>query len=156
MSASHPEQALQTLVAQWLDWALEPPAWYTAIPAGGGGELRGKILKGMGYKAGTSDLLFLYDTHAWMIELKYGKGTLTESQEKTIPRIERAGCPVAVCYSLDAVIAQLREWGLPLRAEKPRTGALQRIFAPDTKARDFPPSDAIGRRKRLARPLDFR
>lgn len=153
MSASHPEQALQTLVAQWLDWALEPPAFYTAIPAGGGGELRGKILKGMGYKAGTPDLLFIYKGQARFIELKYGSGKLTESQEKLIPKIAAAGAPTAICWSFDEVRAQLHAWGLPLRSEHPTKTALRAGIA---SPGPFPPSDTIGRRKRLARPLDFR
>lgn len=141
------------MIAQYLDWALCPPAFYSAFPAGGGGEARGKTLKDMGLKSGVPDLLFIYKGVTRFIELKFGKGILSESQEKTIPQIEAAGCEVAVCWSFDEVEAQLHAWGLPLRSEHPTKTALRAGIA---KPGPFPPSDAIGRRKRVARPLDFR
>lgn len=64
------------------------------------------------------------------IELKRPKGHLSkgymartargslvwrEGQQEVFPRLERAGMPIAVCTSLDAVIVALRRWGIPLR-----------------------------------------
>jgi hypothetical protein len=37
-------------------------------------------------------------------------------QEETFPRLERAGMRIAVCRSVDEVLAALRAWGVPLRA----------------------------------------
>lgn len=152
---NHPERDLHFEVADWLSWALAPPALWFHIPNGGsrGSWLEGKNLKRMGTRAGMLDLGFLFTGRAWFLELKADDGGLSDSQEHMIPLIERAGCPTAVCRSRDEVEVQLRAWRLPILDEKPATTALSAGF---TRPADFPPSDAIGRRKRLAQPLDFR
>lgn len=53
------ETSLHMNVAGYLDKHLAAPAWYTTFPAGGGGEFRGMILKGMGLKAGVPDILII-------------------------------------------------------------------------------------------------
>lgn len=152
---NHAERDLQFEVADWLTWALAPPALWFHIPNGGsrGSWLEGKNLKRMGTRAGILDLEFLFEGRAWFLELKADDGELRPSQVEMIPLIESAGCPTAVCRARDEVEAQLRAWGLPILDEKPATTALRAGIA---SPGPFPPSDAIGKRKRLARSLDFR
>ncbi len=110
-----PEQALQQQVAQFLDAALPDDAWWTAIPLGGGGRLRGAILKGMGAKAGTPDLLIVYRGRAFWIELKAATGRLTPAQKVTHLRLTLAGCLVDTCRSVEEVAGVLGQV-IPLRA----------------------------------------
>ncbi len=149
------EQKLQQQVATYLGWALEPPAWFSSIPAGGGGEMRGRIIKGTGYKAGTPDLLIVSGGRAHFIELKAPRGVLSEAQRRTIPALEAAGAGVVVAYSLDTVRGALFAWGIPTRETKPATERIRRgILAAQlnlagglTDAK-FPESDRLGRKRR--------
>jgi hypothetical protein len=102
---SQPEQILQRQVAEYLSYALIPPAWWTTIPAGGGGELRGKILKGLGYRSGTPDMMIIADGCVFFLELKSIKGRLSPAQKDTHAALVAAGCCVAVCRSLGEVRA---------------------------------------------------
>ena len=112
-----PEQALQRAVAEFLTLALPTPdAWFTTIPAGGGGKVRGAILKGMGYKAGTPDMLVLHEGQAIWLELKSSKGRLTYEQEQCHMDLVGAGCDWALCRTLEDVERALRRFGVPLRA----------------------------------------
>ena len=142
---SAPEQRLQREVANYLSWALMPPTWFTAIPAGGGGELRGKILKGMGLRAGVPDILIVHDGQAKWLELKSPRGVLSEAQRATHSALNATGCPVVICRSLDEVRGAVWAWGIPLRETKP---SLERIHAGFAQPQDWPESDQIGRRKR--------
>ena len=122
-----PEQILQRQIAQFLKLALPTPeAWFTAIPAGGGGKTRGGILRGMGYKAGTPDILVIYDRGSsganmilldviWL-ELKSPDGTLSKAQKLCRSDLITAGCKWALCRTLDDVERALKHFGVPLRA----------------------------------------
>ena len=114
-----PEQILQRQVADFLTLALPTPdAWFTTIPAGGGGKTRGAILKGMGYKAGTPDMLVIYKWLApiWL-ELKSGRTKPSKAQEQCRADLVAAGCCWALCRTLEDVERALRRFGVPLRAE---------------------------------------
>lgn len=127
---NHPEQRLQTQIAEWLDWVLPLPYTYTAIGHGGGGELRGKILRGMGVKAGWPDLVFTGPpARVWWIELKAGATPLSPAQVRVHNALRSAGHEVAVCRSLDAVRDQLVVWGIPLREAKPSGEIIKRGMA---------------------------
>ncbi len=139
------EQKLQQQVATYLGWALAPPAWFSSIPAGGGGEMRGRIIKGTGYKSGTPDLLIVAEGRAWFIELKAPRGMLSEAQRRTIPALEAAGAHVVVCRSLDEVRGALDAWGIPTREVKPATERIRRGLA---QPQDWPESDQLGRKRR--------
>ena len=112
---NRPEQALQQAVARYLDVALPDDAWWTAIPAGGGGRLRGAILKGMGYKAGTPDILIVWQGRAYWIELKAPKGAVSKAQVATFERLRYAGATVDVCRSVHEV-ADMIEAYFPTKA----------------------------------------
>ena len=106
-----PEQALQRAVARYLELALPREAWFTAFPAGGGGKVRGAILKGMGLKPGVPDLLILHHGELYGIELKASGGRLSPEQGECHRSMARAGCQgIAVCKSVDDVAVVLREW----------------------------------------------
>jgi hypothetical protein len=140
-----PEQRLQRAVADYLAWALLPPTWFTAIPAGGGGELRGRILKGMGLRAGVPDILIVHEGRAHWVELKSARGSLSEAQRTTHSALTATGCPVVVCRALDDVQAALTAWRIATRDTKP---SAERIRAGFFAPQDFPVSDLIGRWRR--------
>jgi hypothetical protein len=148
---AHPEQRLQTQIAAYLRAVLKPPVWFTAIPAGGGGELRGKILKGMGYKAGTPDMLIIDGGRAYWGEVKAEKGVLSIAQGDTIPALKRARCPVAIWRSIDDVAASLAEWGIPTREAK-RDVAISVLAGmakgPAQEGEDIWPANEIPARRR--------
>ncbi len=118
-----PEQALQRAVAEYLTLALPTPeAWFTTIPAGGGGKVRGAILKGMGYRAGTPDMLVIhrpahcYHTVIIWLELKSANHWPTKIQKQCRNDLILAGCKWFLCRSLEDVEQALGLSGVPLRA----------------------------------------
>ena len=145
----HAEQRLQTAIASYLRAVLRPPTWFTAIPAGGGGTLRGKIIKGMGYRAGTPDLLVIDGGRAYWGEVKSEKGVLSMAQGDTIPALKRARCPVAIWRSIDDVAVSLAEWGIPTReAKRSMEGmAAQLLYNQVATSIEWPESDPLVRRR---------
>lgn len=53
------EHSLHWHVNGLLEKHLALPAWHTTFPAGGGGEMRGRILKSLGLKSGVPDILIV-------------------------------------------------------------------------------------------------
>lgn len=113
---ANPEQAFQRAVAAFLDVALPHDCYWTAIGHGGGGELRGAILKGMGLKAGCPDVLIVHGGKAHFIELKAPRGSLSPAQKLAHMAITEAGATVAVCKTLEQIEAALDGWGIALGA----------------------------------------
>ncbi len=122
---NYSEAALQRQIVGFLGWALKSPAWYTTIGHGGGGQMRGMILKGMGLKAGVPDLIIVHDGRAFWLELKAGT-SLSAVQREIHASLDAAGSKVATCRSLDDVIAALTSWGIPLRTETVATERIRR------------------------------
>lgn len=151
---SRSETSLHWHAAGLLDKHLAAPAWFTTFPAGGGGEMRGKILKGLGLKSGVPDILIINPTvcrvlhspmdvpdnvipNAWVgnpivvpflywIELKKLKtGKLSDAQIVTQQRLVEIGCRVANCESMEHVKAALAEWQLPYQAITPTEAGLR-------------------------------
>jgi len=110
-----PEQDIQRQIAQFLDVSLGGTAWYSTIPLGGGGKTRGGILKGLGVKEGTPDMLVIHAGRAVWIEVKSYTGAASKGQVKCHADLKRAHSPVYVVRSLDEAIAVLRQAGVPLR-----------------------------------------
>lgn len=110
----HPEQALQREIVTALRAVLLPPVFLTAIPAGGGGALRGAILKGMGYCAGVPDLM-LVSGKAYFLEIKCRTGKVSAVQHDTMSALEQAGADCAVVRSVDEALAMVLFWGIPNR-----------------------------------------
>lgn len=162
----HPEQTLQTQIASYLRWALAEPWYFTAIGHGGGGRLRGMILKGMGVKRGVFDLLFMApERFVGWIESKSLTGRLTEEQLAFQKMVLRFGHHTAVAKSVDDVRLILLSWNAPLRETKRSMEGIVRPTADDiidenftgglrsedyltaVRAGDFPDSGPLVRRK---------
>lgn len=71
-------------------------------------------LKKMGLRAGAPDNLIVYGGSSYFFELKSRYGSLKDSQKEVIPKIEKAGCPVAIARTLEDIEWYLTSWGIPL------------------------------------------
>lgn len=111
----NPEQAFQIKLVRDLSKILPPDCVMTAFPAGGGGRIRGGILKRMGLIPGMPDLLFLHRGNAFGMELKAGRGRLNEAQTLMHPILARCGVDVRVVRTLDDALGCLKEWEIPTR-----------------------------------------
>lgn len=103
------EHELQVTCAEFLDACLPDDAVWFAVPNGG---LRNKAvagkLKAEGVKPGVPDILIFYQSRLICIELKAGKGTLSDDQIVMQRRLMEAGTGVMpVCRSLDDLVAFL-------------------------------------------------
>jgi hypothetical protein len=129
---AQPEQALHEAVAKLLVVGVLPGTEWTHFPAGSmplDARWAAKLYR-MGLKRGWPDFLILHATRLHGLELKRRGGELSrshyvrtktgalrwiEGQDEVLPRLEIAGAKIAVCDSLDGVIAALRGWHIPLR-----------------------------------------
>ena len=111
-----PEADFQQQVFAYLASALDADSWFSAIPLGGGGAVRGALLKRTGTKSGLPDVLCLYQGRATWLELKSRRGQLSDAQLYCHACLRRAGSGVYVCKTLDQVEAALRAAGVPLKA----------------------------------------
>jgi hypothetical protein len=111
---NHREDHLHREVAKLLQYALRPPAMHTCFPAGGGGALRGAILKGHGLKPGMPDHVVIAPQGNLWIELKVPKaGRVAAAQKACHEALEAAGERVEVCRSIDDVIEALDKHRIP-------------------------------------------
>lgn len=142
------ETSLHWHVAGLLTKHLAPPAWFTTFPAGGGGEMRGKILKGLGLKSGVPDILIVNPVKVvrfhssgqleagatlaqflYWIELKKLKsGVISDDQIATQMLLTGMGCHVANCDNLEDVKAALAEWALPYQAMTPAQSGFEAVL----------------------------
>ncbi len=111
----NPEARLHKAAADYLDRILPPKCWWSTIPAGGGGLIRGAILKRLGYAAGTPDLLICFAGKAHFIELKAKKGRLSAEQVGQHEALNEANVPVEVCRSITDIGGALSRWQIPTR-----------------------------------------
>ena len=107
------ERDLTKMVNQYFQLALRPDAAWTHFPAG---ELRtartGALLKAMGTKPGWPDFQIIFDAQAFFIELKTGKGRVSENQKIAHEKLREAGAEVEVCRNFDDVVNTVNDWGL--------------------------------------------
>lgn len=109
------EQKFQTFVVKALRYAC-PDCFVFHVPNGGQrSRFEGAIFKGMGTVAGVPDLVVLWRGGAGFLELKAGKGGLSESQRAVHARLAELGYPVAVARTMEEVEAALVSWGAPNR-----------------------------------------
>ena len=115
-----PEHDLQASIAQYLDLALPPGAWYSSIDHAAQGPRHGAALRKRGVKRGLPDMIILAGSESgWLtlwLELKAGKRRLTLEQEEFRRRAIEAGHEHAVPCSVKDVEAVLSYLGVPLRA----------------------------------------
>lgn len=126
------EDALHCSVADALNKLLLPPAQWTHFPAGGYGlsAPAAARLYRLGLRSGWPDLLVVHEGRLFGIELKTATGRLSKTrvvrtrsgaarvrvgQAEMLAGLERAGVRIAVCRSVEDVLATLRAWGVPLR-----------------------------------------
>lgn len=82
-------------------------------PNGGKRDAReGAHFKQMATLPGFPDLIFLADTRSHFLELKWGDGTLSDTQIAMHQTLKDNGFDVAVVNNLDDAIAQMIAWGL--------------------------------------------
>jgi hypothetical protein len=115
----HPERVLHKQIADTLALTLTPATWFTTFPSGGGGRVRGALLKRMGLVPGVPDLLLISGGRAHWIELKAPGGSLSQAQRLVHKILEGVGCHVATCRSLNDVLRQLETWGIETRISAP-------------------------------------
>jgi hypothetical protein len=127
------EQDIHEATARALDLFLAPPAEWCHYPAGSIQLTPAQVAKlaRMGLKRGYPDFLVFYE-RTWGIELKRSKGRLSTTrlirtrrgsprvlvgQDEMFPRLLASGAfgGIAVCRSVEEVLAQLEAWGIPLR-----------------------------------------
>jgi hypothetical protein len=107
------EQEIQRAVFQHLA-VRGAPAMFAFHPANGGWRSRveAAILKGMGVKAGTPDIVAVKDGQCYALELKASDGRLTSVQRDAHAALAAAGATVAVACGLDDALARLEARGL--------------------------------------------
>jgi hypothetical protein len=132
VTETQPEDDIQADVAVKLTFLLLPPAYWFAMPLGHIKLTRqqGAKLSRIGARRGLPDLFIIYNRQVYGIELKAERGRLSktrlernargtlierEGQDRVFPKLEAAGCRIAVCRSGDDVIDQLQHWGIPMR-----------------------------------------
>ena len=73
----------------------------------------GAQLKAMGMQRGFPDLfvpLARMGYHGLFIEMKYGKGKLSDPQREWLSRLNNEGYAVCVCYSADEAIGKINKY----------------------------------------------
>lgn len=113
------EHVLQIAVADYLDRALPPDAFWTSIDSAGRGARDGARMKRRGVKRGLPDIMILAGApnhYTIWLELKSVTGSITKEQ-KAFHRIAAEHAHIYfVCRSVDAVETNLTTCGIPLRA----------------------------------------
>lgn len=109
-----PEQLLQQQIVRFID-AAYPTLLYWHTPNGGArNPVEAGIFKTLGVKAGVPDLTFILPLgKAAFIELKAGKGRLTDSQQAFRDRAQQLDCLWAEVRSLNEAADVLERWLLP-------------------------------------------
>jgi hypothetical protein len=128
------EVDIQETCAAALDRLLLPPAMWFAYPAGVielNGHQMARLMR-HGLKRGLPDVWILANGKVRCIELKRRGGSLSKTrvartrrgaprvlvgQEEIFPQLIGTGAveAIAVCTSVDEVLAQLARWEIPLR-----------------------------------------
>jgi hypothetical protein len=113
-----PEQIVHKSIATFLDLAIIPPDWWTTFPSGGGGKVRGALLKALGLKTGIGDILLIRSTtgRAFWLEVKPGKKKAEDYQKAAHVRLALANSPTAVVHDIVETHDALVQWGFPLKA----------------------------------------
>lgn len=110
------EAQLHRAVAAFMALGMPSDAVWTTFPAGGGGRVRGAMLKAAGLRAGWPDIQVLYKGRLHCLELKTKAGVVSNDQRACHRDLTRAGAEVFICRSVEDVCLALRCAGIPLRA----------------------------------------
>lgn len=113
MRRRSPEAQIQKAVVEHLAWRARPDVFAFHVPLGGYRKpVEAAILKSIGTVAGIPDLILLFESRVYALELKSEKGRLTEVQRVVHDRLRRAGALVAVAVGIDQALECLSAWGL--------------------------------------------
>jgi hypothetical protein len=116
-----PEQIIHKAVADHLRQRGAPGLlwWHTAqgVKLGGkrnrkGANIQGAIMKGLGVRAGVSDILALHDGKFFALELKAPDGRPSEDQLEFIADVRANGGFTCVAEGLTEALRTLETWGL--------------------------------------------
>lgn len=108
-----PEQVIQKAIVQHLRQRGVPGLVFFHVPNGGHRKpIEGAILKGLGVRAGVSDLILLHNSKFFALELKAEGGRATEAQMAFLSDADAAGAFTAMPTGLNAALATLETWGL--------------------------------------------
>ncbi len=117
-----PEQDLQIAVAKLLDAVLASRVVWFHVPNGGyRSKVEAGIFMAMGVKPGVPDLVINWagpdGPLVLAIELKAGAGKATPAQTVMMDRLRGAAWFVSEARSVDEVVALLKRYHVPLRAD---------------------------------------
>lgn len=111
--SEYPDEAgFQREVVERLNRYRLPCLWFHVPNGGRRSRLEAAIFKGLGVKAGVADFIFLWGGGCGCIELKAGRGSLSDAQRDFRANCERLGVPYVVARSLTDIDAALAAWGL--------------------------------------------
>ena len=115
------ERAFHVQVAAYLRVALKPPTVWSTIPSGGGGRVRGALLKAAGLQRGLPDVLVMHPAREGGpivvgIELKVRKNRLSPDQRAMMQAFVDCRAWYILCRSLDEVRDALEFCRVPLHA----------------------------------------
>lgn len=137
--------ALHLEVARFLDAALPAGAFWHHSPNEGLRHVAYRVkLAARGTRSGFPDILVLHGGRAFLVELKSGRGRLTDGQRAAAVLIAAAGCPFGTASSVAEVAGLLGSWGLALRVSAEQWSG--RASVPAGVARELLSVPAIGRR----------
>jgi hypothetical protein len=123
-TSARPEDQIQRAVFQHIRSRGVPGlvAWHT--PNGGKRKpIEAAIFKGLGVRAGVSDIIAVHKGAVFALELKADGGRATESQLEFLADIGRAGAFTALATGIDQALTTLEAWGLLLGAAQLRAPA---------------------------------
>jgi hypothetical protein len=108
-----PEDQIQRSVIAHLRARGVPGLVWTHVPNGGKrSKVEGAILKGLGVRAGVSDVLLWHRGRAFALELKAEGGRPSEQQMQFISDLNAAGGFATIASGIDEAIRVLECWGL--------------------------------------------
>lgn len=117
----HPEDRIQRAVCDHLRSRGYPDTVFFHVPNGMklGGKRNSKgfpiqaaRLKGLGVRAGVSDLILIRAGKIYCLELKAQSNTATPAQIDFLDDVEAAGARTGIATGLDEAIQILESWGL--------------------------------------------
>lgn len=108
-----PEDNIQRAVIQHLRTRGVHGVVFWHTPNGGQrNKTEAKILKGLGVRAGVSDIICIHKSRVFALELKAPGGGATESQMQFISDLNAAGGFACIATGLDQALRCLETWGL--------------------------------------------
>jgi hypothetical protein len=116
---NNPEQSLQKTIAAYLTACVglppDGPYWTAVNPIPAKSKAAAGLSKAMGLRAGTPDLLFVWQGKAIFVELKTSDTRLSVAQQNAHTEILLSRGTVFTVRSLDELIDVLEKSGIPVR-----------------------------------------